>query len=351
MTSTITLAVSATVLAMLLIAVMLPWLTVNLRGQYSFALTDVIRGLTSREAIDPSQYRNGDFASFTTTYKDIYLAFVFSIIFYASAIVYLIGSVASASKRKAALGPGGILAIAATVAWIFGVETLKTHVLADAKSAGPFADLSSGFINSVFSAGSGPYVILTAGIVALAYYFMKEVTLKRAHREIKEKEFIAEEDDEESDVPVESEIDESSMLEQKEVRKKTVHKSANINRIVYKSSGTAALLAFIGAIFGLPGIGHIYVGRIGRGLLILVGGFILYIMSWISVIGGFVGGVMGSIGSRTPNAGLPFLQTGIGLGVFLWFAYIGLLIWQIFNARSLAKKLNEEVQLTGKEPW
>ncbi len=144
---------------------------------------------------------------------------------------------------------------------------------------------------------------------------------------------------------------ESSNLEQKEVKKKTVRNSANINRIVYKSSGTAALLAFIGAIFGLPGIGHIYVGRIGRGLLILVSGFILYIFSWISVLGGLFGGLVGSVASRTPNGGLQIFQTGVGLGIFLWFAYMGLLIWQIFDARSLAKKLNEQIQLTGKEPW
>jgi TM2 domain-containing membrane protein YozV len=128
-------------------------------------------------------------------------------------------------------------------------------------------------------------------------------------------------------------------------------KTESINRIVYKSSGTAALLAFIGAIFGLPGIGHIYVGRIGRGLLILVSGFILYIFSWISVILGSLGGLFGSVASRTPNGGLPIFQTGVGLGVFLWCAYIALLVWQIFNARFLAKKLNEQVQLTGKEPW
>jgi hypothetical protein len=344
MTSMITLAVSATVLAMLLIAVMLPWLTVNLRGQYSFALTDVIRGLTSREAVDPSEYRNGNFASFTTTYKDIYLAFVFSIIFYASAIIYLIGSVASANKRKAALGPGGILAIAGTVAWIFGIEILKTHVLDDAKSAGPFADLSSGFINSVFSAGSGPYVILAGGIIALAYYFMKEVTWKRASHEIKEEELISEEGDEESDVPVESEMDESSILE-KEV-KKTVRKPTNINIIVYKSTGTAALLAFIGAIFGLPGIGHIYVGRVGRGLLILFSGFVLYIFSWLSFLTGAIGGILGG-----PNAGIPFFQTGTSLAIALFLMYFGLLVWQILDARSQAKKLNEQIQLTGKEPW
>jgi len=32
-------------------------------------------------------------------------------------------------------------------------------------------------------------------------------------------------------------------------------------------------------------------------------------------------------------------------------AYFVLFIWQIFNARKLAKKFNEVVKTTGKEPW
>ena len=34
----------------------------------------------------------------------------------------------------------------------------------------------------------------------------------------------------------------------------------------HKSPGTAALIAFIGGLIGLPGIGHMYVGKVGRGL-------------------------------------------------------------------------------------
>src|SRR2546426_2227082 len=171
MQSTATLAASAAVLTMLLVAMLLPWLTVNLSGQFMFSLIDAIRGLASNQAVATSNFRDGDFASFTTTYKDIFLAFAFSVLFYASAIIYSIGSLVSTNKRKTALGPAGTLAIAATIAWVAGIEILKSHVLADAKSGGPFAGLASGFINSVFSAGAGPYLVLAGGIIALVFYF------------------------------------------------------------------------------------------------------------------------------------------------------------------------------------
>jgi ABC-type transport system involved in cytochrome c biogenesis permease subunit len=39
------------------------------------------------------------------------------------------------------------------------------------------------------------------------------------------------------------------------------------------------------------------------------------------------------------------------LSFILGIAYFVLWIWQIFNARNLAKKFNESVRETGKEPW
>ena len=37
--------------------------------------------------------------------------------------------------------------------------------------------------------------------------------------------------------------------------------------------------------------------------------------------------------------------------IILGVAYFVLWIWQIFNARKLAKKFNESVHTNGKEPW
>lgn len=45
------------------------------------------------------------------------------------------------------------------------------------------------------------------------------------------------------------------------------------------------------------------------------------------------------------------LAAGILVAISLSVVYIVIWIWQIFNARTLAKKFNEQVKLTGKEPW
>ena len=104
--------------------------------------------------------------------------------------------------------------------------------------------------------------------------------------------------------------------------------SSVVNQLPYKSPGTAALIAFIGGIFGLPGIGHIYIGKVGKGIGILIAGIIIAAL-------------------------LVFITISfeIILSFILGIAYLALWIWQIFNARKLAKEFNESVRITGKEPW
>lgn len=97
----------------------------------------------------------------------------------------------------------------------------------------------------------------------------------------------------------------------------------------YKNPTTAALIAIIGGIFGFMGIGHIYAGKIGKGIIILVGGIILFAVGLLtlSFFFGFV-------------AGIPLL-----------IIYFVIWIWQIFDARATARKFNEHLKATGKEPW
>ena len=122
-----------------------------------------------------------------------------------------------------------------------------------------------------------------------------------------------------------------------------------VETLPYKSPGTAALIAFIGGIFALPGIGHIYVGKVGRGIGILIFGLILYAIVIIMITSvGFLASL------EQPNSASEYASAGIGaIAMMLVFsiAYIVLFIWQIFNARKLAKKFNEVVKATGKEPW
>jgi len=98
-------------------------------------------------------------------------------------------------------------------------------------------------------------------------------------------------------------------------------------QLPYKSPGTSALIAFIGGIFGLPGIGHICVGKVGRGIGILLVGLVLYVLT------------------------ISFIYVFPPIALIFSIGYLILFIWQIFSARKLAKEFNELVRTTGKEPW
>jgi TM2 domain-containing membrane protein YozV len=81
-----------------------------------------------------------------------------------------------------------------------------------------------------------------------------------------------------------------------------------------KNAGLAAVLAFLWA-----GLGHIYLGMIGKGILYMI----LYIVFWII-------GILTIIGLIIP--------------LVFW-------IWQIYDAYKLANQYNSAVQQTGRAPW
>ena len=102
-----------------------------------------------------------------------------------------------------------------------------------------------------------------------------------------------------------------------------------------KSPGVAVILALVLGLFGLMGIGHIYVGRIGRGLIILLAGFALNAL-----------GILGFI------FGLFLIPSGLFLfGLLALVASFVLLIWQTYDAYMLANEYNARYQQTGRPPW
>jgi len=127
-----------------------------------------------------------------------------------------------------------------------------------------------------------------------------------------------------------------------------------VEQLPYKSPGTTALIAFLGGIFGLPGIGHMYVGKVKNGIFILIAGILISIVIVFSSISIYTAEQLSSVQSyyyrpSTDLSGL-ILQWVITIIIFA-VGYLALFIWQIFNARKLAKKFNEVVRTTGKEPW
>lgn len=79
------------------------------------------------------------------------------------------------------------------------------------------------------------------------------------------------------------------------------------------------LLTIVCGIFGFGGIGHIYVGKLFRGIVILIVGIILLVLTIISM--------------------------GIGLIILIPFA-----IWVVFDARALCRQYNDYYEHYGRPP-
>lgn len=120
--------------------------------------------------------------------------------------------------------------------------------------------------------------------------------------------------------------------------------SATTGVLLRKGSNTAALIAFIGGVLGICGLGHMYVGKLRQGLGILFGMIVLEGVALNFIFFGL--GLPKWIGLGLIESPIDF---GLGLGLFI--GYTILWFWQIFNAKSLAKSYNEHVRICGKEPW
>ena len=94
----------------------------------------------------------------------------------------------------------------------------------------------------------------------------------------------------------------------------------NQRPIQWKSEGTTLVLTVVLGIFGLGGIGHIYLGNISRGIVILIVGIILSVVTLVTL--------------------------GIGLVILIPFV-----IWVVFDARKQCKHHNDHLEQTGRSPW
>lgn len=100
-----------------------------------------------------------------------------------------------------------------------------------------------------------------------------------------------------------------------------------------KSAGIAAVLALVLGLFGVMGIGHMYVGRLSRGFIILIAGLALIAAITITAV----------LGVAAPVLWAVTLICGIAL-VLLW-------IWQTYDAYRLANEYNYSMYRSGRPAW
>jgi TM2 domain-containing membrane protein YozV len=130
----------------------------------------------------------------------------------------------------------------------------------------------------------------------------------------------------------------------------TSQPSSSIEHLPYKNPGTTALLAFIGGLLALPGIGHIYVGKVGTGVGVLIGGFILYALTFTIIIS--VTSLRAYEAQYSPTGNASPLPIDIMVAILvLVIGYTVLFICQLISATRLANKFNRLVKITGTNPW
>ncbi len=95
-----------------------------------------------------------------------------------------------------------------------------------------------------------------------------------------------------------------------------------------KNPGSAVLIALIAGFFGFQGIGHMYIGKTGKGIGLLIIGWVLGISMALSIIGGMI----------------PLFMI-LGIVIFIYW------IWQAYDVNKSAKYYNEYLIQNGKGPW
>ena len=103
----------------------------------------------------------------------------------------------------------------------------------------------------------------------------------------------------------------------------------------YKDSDTTYVCSIGVGLLGIMGVGHIYLGKVRRGVIILIIGIILWIGLIVPVL--FFGM-------------FPFYYFGGGFAVFI-MGIIVLFILQILDSHQLCKEYNEYLEQHGKPPW
>lgn len=116
-----------------------------------------------------------------------------------------------------------------------------------------------------------------------------------------------------------------------------------------KNSGLAAVLALVLGFFGIWGVGHIYVGKIGKGIALLILGIIL---QWVIGFFVFFGAMFFGFSYGFMHRGIAGFLGGFLVPIIIWgLITLAIFIWQVYDAYKLAKYYNEHVQRYGKAPW
>jgi len=100
----------------------------------------------------------------------------------------------------------------------------------------------------------------------------------------------------------------------------------NPQSFLYKSSGTTNLLSILFSILLVTsGVGHLYLGQIGKGLGLMFGGWVLLIVGAVTIF--------------------------FGVGIILLIGWFILWIYSMIDANKQCQIYNQFVSQNGRTPW
>ncbi|MGQ4834184.1 MAG: zinc-ribbon domain-containing protein [Candidatus Asgardarchaeia archaeon] len=119
-----------------------------------------------------------------------------------------------------------------------------------------------------------------------------------------------------------------------------------------KDEGITAILALVGGFFGIWGIGHLYVGDVKKGILLLILGLVIQFFPLGYLMLFLVSPITVSPG---PGPSSTIHQTMFSVsffGLMVWgIIAFAIFIWQVIDAYNTAKRYNEYLRTHGVPPW
>jgi hypothetical protein len=175
-------------LGLLLPSIAIPWLVVDFLGHHPYSPLDIIGELVQRNSANnntnPPNQNQFLLLDLTSTYAGTSAAFVFSTVVYLVSIPMIIASIVWKKHRAKIALAAGIIAITSGLAWVYSVQSFKTHFVQEASSTGgligqEWKGKESAIIDGIIIMGSGHFFVIIAGILAIFAYFVEKVYRKQ----------------------------------------------------------------------------------------------------------------------------------------------------------------------------
>ena len=175
-------------LGLLLPSIAIPWLVVDFLGHHPYSPLDIVGELVQRNSANnntnPPNQNQFLLLDLTSTYAGTSSAFVFSTVVYLVSIPVIIASIVWKEHRAKIALAAGIMAITAGLAWVYSVQSFKTHFAQEASSTGgligqEWKGKESAIIDGIIIMGSGHFFVIIAGILAIFAYVVEKVYRKQ----------------------------------------------------------------------------------------------------------------------------------------------------------------------------